>query len=218
MCLLTKQETLEIAQEDIMCLKAVEIVEGKDENTVNITPYVFTFLPDEVLNGERPFKAERTNFSSRFWKSEHGKVSDGFIHTYDMPKTVEDVCNVAHDIGFMTSLIGTLEGISKPKVEAAGCKDEPHILGITLWKCVIPKGTSYAKGIVDTIAFDVRAYASECIVFKEKIAEFRSKIDSRAEVEKALLEFTGIGNQPEEEKPEEKRRGFFTRLKEMIRK
>lgn len=218
MCLLTDQETPEIAQEDIVCLKAVETVEGEGEKVVNITPYRFAPLPDEVLNGKRPFKAKRTDFSSKFWRSEHGKVSSGFIHTYAVPENAYDVHSIARDMGYMISLIGTVEGISKSKRETAGCKDEPLILGITLWKCIIPKGTSYAKGKLDTSVSDVYAYASECIVFKEKITEFRSNIDSQAKAEKALLEFMGSGSQPDGEKPEEKRRGFITRLKEMIRK
>ena len=51
------------------------------------------------------------------------------------------------------------------------CDIMPWVIGIALYRCVIPKGTEYLEGVSDG-SVNSRCYASREIVFKEKVMEW----------------------------------------------
>jgi len=130
MCLITKQRHWKIAKKDILCYKALDcfIDYREDEYGVKIgdnftvryqTPFQCTWIPRDVLDGKRYFRAKGF---TRFTKRRHFSSDDpayeiagGAIHAWtNMPEA-------EHHRSYGT--------------------------GNTIFECAIPKGTRYAEGV-----------------------------------------------------------------------
>lgn len=189
MCLHTKQYKFQAADEDIVCWKVLEIVKGYDGEKI-ITPFAFCPVPEDVLNGEMLFKPEELetehllNRFKRFIEPEEDKedkkpyypieIEEGVIHTYGAKELRADDMydEMAYHVGFIgmgESYIGMYRG------NIIGCGPEPNVLGIALYKCVIPKGTEYIEGKYFGHGSDSNlvSYGSKAIRFVEKVAEWR---------------------------------------------
>lgn len=182
MCITTKQSNYAVAQEDIVCWKVLEILESKDGEKRAVTPFAYVTVPDKVLIGEKPFvpdKQQTANLDAEiaeWWNSDEYRDGEheaalGLIHTYG---------------GSMEDLKPTLdyhrEFVDEPWNAYTDDSVTSRIASVTLWECVIPKGTEYLEGDIPFHRcgygkYDVRSYASKAIVFKKKVVEFYGKGD-----------------------------------------
>ena len=166
MCLIPDTITYLKADHDMVCWKIIEhISDGTTETTV--TPYAFAEVTKDILNGEKPFcpdkdETSRLDNQMKDWDdfAKVRPVAEGLIHTY------MDAWETCGSLTQNTSFIGT--------------KDRGKLcVAISLWKCVIPKGTEYLCGKTNY------SYASKAIVFKEKALEIRNNLIMR-EIEELL--------------------------------
>ena len=152
------------AKKDIPCLKIVET-----HNGLYFTPYMHTEIPQETLEGKNEFLAEsnpmavpRRNSRRRYM------LRGGYVHTY----------------AFTSKTNETLSG------EVKYLCDSHSKSSISVYRCVIPKGTEFVKG--RTCQVKPRgyvSYASKAIRFVEKLAEFSAgclDCDFAGEIGKAL--------------------------------
>lgn len=183
MCLYTKQYKFQTADEDIVCWKVLEIIEGYDGEKV-ITPFAFRPVPECVLNGEvpfvpAPFEIDQLVRRLNTYESEYSiGIEEGVIHTYGAKdlKAIDMYDEMTYHVGF----IGGGEGyIGMQQSDIIGCDVDPEIVGIALYKCVIPKGTEYIEGTYTGHGYggrsctDLVSYGSKAIRFVEKVAEWR---------------------------------------------
>lgn len=183
MCLYTKQHKFRVADEDIVCWKVLEIVDGHDGEKV-ITPFAFWPVPEDALNGKElfepnEFEAEDLQSLLDSYPDESPtNVEEGVIHTYGAKdlRAIDMYDEMTYHVGF----IGSGEGyIDMHRGDIIGCDPDPDILGIALYKCVIPKGTEYIEGTYTGHGYNGRAwsdlvsYGSKAIRFVEKVAEWR---------------------------------------------
>lgn len=183
MCLYTKQRKFQVADRDIVCWKVLEIVEGHDGEKV-ITPFAFRPVSDEALNGEMLLRPDylQTEYLQRRLDSYPDEsptnIDEGVIHTYG----AEDLkaIDMYDEMTFHVNNIGGGEGyIGYCDAAIIGCDPDPAILGIVLYKCVIPKGTEYIAGTYTGHGYsgrscsDLVSYGSKAIRFVEKVAEWR---------------------------------------------
>ena len=185
MCLFIKQYKFLAADEDIVCWKVLEIVEGNDGEKV-VTPFAFRPVPECVLNGEElfvPAVHETDRLAGMLDRHSEDEdlvvtVEEGVIHTYGAKdlKAVDMYDEMTYHVGF----IGAEESyIGMYQSNIIGCDPEPNVLGIALYKCVIPKGTEYIAGTYTGHGYsgrsgsDLVSYGSKAIRFVEKVAEWR---------------------------------------------
>lgn len=183
MCLYTKQHKFQVADEDIVCWKVLEIVEGHEGEKV-ITPFAFCPVPDEALSGKElftPKEPELDNLQMRLGRypdESPTSIDEGVIHTYGAEdlKAIEMYDEMTYHVGN----IGGGEGyIGQCDASIIGCDPDPEIVGIALYKCVIPKGTEYIAGTYTGHGYsgrscsDLVSYGSKAIRFVEKVAEWR---------------------------------------------
>ena len=183
MCLYTKQCKFLAADEDIVCWKVLEIVRGNDGEKF-ITPFAFWPVTEDELSGKKLFtpdelEAEHLQIRLNHYSDESpASIEDGVIHTYGAKdiRAIEMYDEMTYHVGFIgsgESYIGTHQG------GIIGCDPDPEILGIALYKCVIPKGTEYIEGVYTGHGYSGRAcsdlvsYGSKAIRFVEKVAEWR---------------------------------------------
>lgn len=184
MCLYTKQHKFRVADEDIVCWKVLEIVEGHGGEKV-ITPFAFWPVPEDALNGKELFEPNEFEAEGLINRLEGEKKSDytidveeGVIHTYGA-KDLRAI-DMYDEMTFHVNNIGGGEGyIDMHRGDIIGCDPDPDVLGIALYKCVIPKGTEYIEGTYTGHGYSGRAcsdlvsYGSKAIRFVEKVAEWR---------------------------------------------
>lgn len=171
MCLYTKKD-ITAADEPVTCWKFVEVVEGITEERITVTPYTFVRIPDAVLEGIEPFKADKSN--GKPFKCDddgEGHIASGYIHTFG----VLDLYMFDHEAEFLAEDVGKHdEYVGRGIAESIGCRESPKVLAIQLWRCEIPAGTPYFEGEVE--ANNCKGYASDEIVFKEMILEISEDI------------------------------------------
>lgn len=183
MCLYTKQHKFQAADEDIVCWKVLEIVRGNDGEKV-ITPFAFWPVTEDELSGKvlfTPNVLEAEHLQSRlncYPDETPTSIEDGVIHTYGAKdiRAIEMYDEMTYHVGF----IGSGESyIGMHQSNIIGCDPDPEIVGIALYKCVIPKGTEYLEGTYTGHGYSGRAcsdlvsYGSKAIRFVEKVAEWR---------------------------------------------
>lgn len=185
MCLKTNYPKFKTAEKDIVCWKILDTVRTVKGN-VTLTPFRHEIVPQEILDGKRPLvpneeQAEKLHIKlndmarelegrevnmSNFW----AHVEGGVIHTYTDEVSLS---SMGYELRYHTYSIGNEEFTGAipneyPERPIDDCPRYHRILSVSLWKCVIPKGTEYLEGESDF----VKAYASASIVLKEKVAEF----------------------------------------------
>ena len=97
------------------------------------TPYIFSEVSSQVYKGELPMVGECSNIRKLFRRIFHSnEIGEGYIHIFRLQSWAQ---GEAH---FLTS----------------------QKESVSLFKCIIPKGTYYYQGKYGD-------YASECIIFKE---------------------------------------------------
>jgi len=137
MCLNTTKNCFRYAKKDIECYKVM--IDGPYHLK---TPYVKDIVPFEVINGAKPFVAKGRAFTLTDKDKNTKTIFNGYIHTY-------------------TTMDGALAECRSWNTERFEIP-EPLII----FKCIIPKGTRYAKGSYKTRD----AYASKQVVFKERMS------------------------------------------------
>ncbi len=178
MCLYTKQHKFRVAEEDIVCWKVLEIVDGNYGEKI-VTPFAFWPMTEAELSGRKPFtpnELEAEHLQSRLdsYPDESPTcIEDGVIHTYGAKdlKAIDMYDEMTYHVGY----IGGSEGyIGMHQSNIIGCDPDPEIVGIALYKCVIPKGTEYIEGTYSgRSCSDLVSYGSKAIRFVEKVAEWR---------------------------------------------
>ena len=184
MCLYIKHYELQTADKDIVCWKVLEIIEANDGEKI-VTPFVFCPLTEDELNGKKLFKPDKRDADSlatwlKMYEEEikphhYNSVEEGVIHTYGAKYfTVKDLYD---EMNYHINGIGSDEiYIDTQQSETIGCDMNPMILGIALYKCVIPKGTEYIAGTyIGHSGSHLISYGSKGIRFVEKAAEWRKR-------------------------------------------
>ena len=143
MCLFSKKKTMEVATEDIVCYKFLKQDRIFSEDVY--TPIANCLVDEKFLSGETPFYADKQHeHVVEFPYSKFGdifEIGDGFIHTFQKE---EDIKSYVYN-KFCSSIYFNTYWYA------------------VIYRCVIPKGTRYYVDI------DNEQYASDCIIFKEKI-------------------------------------------------
>ena len=169
MCLYTKKE-LTVADKSLTCWKLVESIEGITEERITITPYAFVRIPDTVLKGIEPFKADKSDGDAfRHDLNEEACVVEGYIHTFKKL----DADMLEYETEFLAESVGEQDDFIGAN-ESAGWQEHPRVLAIQLWRCEIPAGTLYVEG--ETGERACKGYASDEIVFKEMVLEIDEDI------------------------------------------
>ena len=196
MCLYIDRFKFKTAEKDIPCWKVLEIIEGPDGEEITVTPYALTRVDEHILNGETPFMPDmyqRRNLDeeiqiclNKYGEEDHSRslaVDKGVVHSYDAdPRVVQDMYN---ELRYHVGYIGGKDSyIKMPDAMRIGCSREPRVLGITLWKCVIPKGAEYVEGRYYGRNMSFTSYGSSALMFKEKMYEWRNDrmLDTWSEV------------------------------------
>lgn len=176
MCLTVKHELIFTADRDIVCWKFLEVIEGNDKEEIYVTPYRFKPVPREVLEGKEDF----TPFACEpFQKKPRNKAGyiepvaeTGYIHAHGLlsPEFLfgefDDMC---YWLGKKDTYIDWYEsGI-------IGCDRHPMVTGVSLWRCVIPKGTKYWLGETDSKR-PMFGYAAEEIRFEEEVFKIEAGV------------------------------------------
>ena len=176
MCMMTKQGEIGIADKEITCWKLVETLEDTKGNPVQVTPYMFRHIPEDVIEGKRPFWTGRPEQTYELCKGMYNHILDGYIHTFATPRSESEVAMFCKELDYAITPIGSVETfMTLSKAECIpNCDSLPRVLGIALYRCVIPAGTEYLEGIYDGLD-DMKCYASREIVFKEKVAEWDNR-------------------------------------------
>jgi hypothetical protein len=139
MCLEIKEGDLrKTAEEDIVCYKILATISSDSGEIVRFTP-----LREVLVNVTKDFEAEG---SEDYLEQALGKISIGFIHTFE-------------------DLVDTMMALTTFKVIMG--ENKVDYLGLEIWKCVIPKGTKFYKGVFLDIKSS-SSYASKKIKFIEK--------------------------------------------------
>lgn len=160
-----------VADKPVTCWKFVEIVEGITEERITITPYTFVRIPNTVLEGIEPFKADKS-VGKTFEYDDCGEacVTGGYIHTFG----VLDMDMLEYEAEYLAESVGKQDDYIGASAESIGCERSPKVLAIQLWRCEIPAGTKYVEGEVEVN--NRKGYASDEIVFKEMTLEINGDI------------------------------------------
>jgi hypothetical protein len=153
------------AKKDIPCLKIVEISNG-----LCFTPYMRAEISQETLEGKNEFLAESNPMVAPRRNSRRRYVlRGGYVHTYAFTSRTNKV--LSEEVEYL-------------------CDSHRKSYVISVYRCVIPKGTEFVKGKTrwdKTRGYG--SYASKSIRFTEKLAEFGAgclDCDFAREIDKAL--------------------------------
>ena len=176
MCMITTQGETSIADRDITCWKVVEILSDMDGERIYATPYMFRHVPQDVLDGKRPFWTGQPERTYELCEGMCNHILKGFIHTYAVPVTGDEIDAAVSELTYAIASVNSHETyLTAEKMRGLpNCDMLPWVIGVALYRCVIPKGTEYLEGVSDG-SVDSRCYASREIVFKEKVVEWNSR-------------------------------------------
>lgn len=139
MCLEIKKGDLrKTAEEDIICYKILATISSDSGEIVRFTP-----LREVLVDVTKDFEAEG---SEDYLEQSLGEISIGFIHTFE-------------------DLMDTMRALKTFRVIMD--MNETKYLKLEIWKCVIPEGTKFYKGIFPDLKLS-SSYASKKIKFIEK--------------------------------------------------
>lgn len=153
-------DTVKKAAKNIVCYKIVESIYNiNDEKEKRIvTPFIGMTIPSEIIDGKQPLLPD----SKRKRKNEFfNTISEGYIHVYGNLDEAEEDLNTyykdftRHETDTVHDAVVGLESFM-------------------LYKCVIPAGTLYWKGVTDWDEFST--YAAEKIVFKNLLYTVKDQI------------------------------------------
>lgn len=169
---MTKQGEPKIADKEITCWKIVETLEDRNGDPVLVTPYMFRHIPEDVIDGKRPFWTGQPEYTYELCEGVYNHILKGYIHTFATPRDESEVTLFCKDLDYAIAPVGGAETFMTPDkaMGVPNCDVLPKVLSIALYRCVIPAGTEYLKGNYDGSA--IKCYASREIVFKEKVAEW----------------------------------------------
>lgn len=170
MCLFTKKEWT-TADKPLKCWKFIEIVEGFEGERIPITPYAFTRVPEQVIQGNEPFKANKPKDLEIEYTRCDGEacLSNGYIHTFcEMNMGI-----LNGEMEYLSYSVGKNDDYICVSADTIGCQREPKVLAIQLWRCEIPAGTGYVRGEVECTTRG--GYASDEIMFKEMVLEISNE-------------------------------------------
>lgn len=180
MCLYTKQHEFKVAEEDIVCWKVLEIIKSHNGEAY-VTPFAFVPVGDDVMSGKKlfaPSAAHTAQLEEMMTGYKNSKssmcVEKGVIHVYSDEKF--GVLKMRDEMMYHINYVGGYENwIGRIDAAEIGCDIQPDILGISLWKCVIPKGTEYIKGNYYAHGqHTLVSYGAKAVRFTEKVAEWRA--------------------------------------------
>lgn len=176
MCMLTTQGETRVADRDITCWKVVEILSDRDGERIYATPYMFKHVPETVLEGESPLYTGQPDYTYELCPGVCNHILKGFIHTYAVPATGNEIDAAVSELTYAIASVNSHETyLTADKMRGLpNCDMLPWVIGVALYRCVIPKGTEYLEGVGDG-SVDSRCYASREIVFKEKVMEWNDK-------------------------------------------
>ena len=150
MCTYSKNDTLKVAEEDIICYKWMAFYYGDvvyNEKTDSFepiksffTPFLYKKVDEDILSGKKPFLAEGEI------EVRQRSYYNGYINVYG--------CGLIHTFKSLESFIKEY-GLSLS-----------HRDNVAIFKCKIPKGTKYVEG------FDgcgVPCFSSTKIEFVEQL-------------------------------------------------
>ena len=139
MCLEIKKGDLrKTAEEDIICYKILATTSSDSGEIVRFTP-----LRKVLVDVTKDFEAKG---SEDYLEQASGEISIGFIHTFE-------------------DLVDTIMALTTFK--ATMTMSEVDYLRLEIWKCVIPEGTKFYKGVFSAMK-SYSSYASKKIKFIEK--------------------------------------------------
>lgn len=116
MCLIAKNKNPLIAEDDIVCYKLLVQTTYRGEYR---TPYKIMYLDNKIIQGEKNLVAKGSEGIEPLCTPDRYKITGGFIH-----------CYTDHEV-------------------ATNCADIIDIkcfIYVTVFECIIPKGTAYYKG------------------------------------------------------------------------
>ncbi len=173
--MITTQGEIRVADKDITCWKLVEILSDRDGERIYATPYMFKYVSEPVLEGKYPFWTGQPDYNYELCPGMRNRIFRGFIHTYAIPAT-DEIDAVVTDLKYAITSVNSHESfMTVDKMRGLpNCDIMPRVIGIALYRCVIPKGTEYLEGMSDGLV-SYRCYASREIVFKEKVTEWNDK-------------------------------------------
>jgi hypothetical protein len=139
MCLEIKKGDLrKTAEEDIACYKILATISSDSGEIVRFTP-----LREVLVDITKDFEAKG---SEDYLEQALGEISVGFIHTFEnLEDTILALCTF----------------------KAIMTMNEVNYSGLEIWKCVIPEGTKFYKGVFSDIKSS-SSYASKKVKFIEK--------------------------------------------------
>lgn len=215
MCLIAEcknEQLLFTAEEDIVCVKAVEVIREEEFADVeaedlsedaerHVTPYRFMEITQDVLDGKadlvpQPLTKEPPLY--RMITSGTAEIEEGFLHTYAVSDRYRTFKALYDEIRFLD------EEISRPE---EFLKEMNRVMGVEIWLCVIPKGANYAEGKT----WDGHpGYASSALRFKERMVSITEvkDIDEITEI-CAELTYRLTGEKLTEEDMEEIRADYL---------
>lgn len=178
MCLTVKHDLIFTADRDIVCWKFLEVIEGKGKEEIYVTPYRFKPVPKEVLNGTEDFTPFACEPAQKWVHVKPGYIEPtaetGYIHAHGALSPdflFEEFDDLCYWIDKEDTYIGWYEsGI-------IGCDLHPRVTGVSLWRCIIPKGTKYWLGETDS-KHRMFGYAAEKIRFVEEVHKVTEEEES----------------------------------------
>ena len=192
MCLYTKQFKFKTAETDITCLKILETVAG-EKGDIIVTPFAFVPVPEEILSGKELFIPDDMQMSWLEARMKEAEISldveEGVIHSFGM-RCFESGAgrftfarDMLCEIEYHMNSVGYDERyIRESESRRLGCDVHPMIIGISLYRCVIPAGTEYIEGAYSGFGRDFDhnflSYGSKAIRFVEKLTECRREGDA----------------------------------------
>lgn len=139
MCLEIKKGDLrKTAEEDMICYKILAIISSDSGEIVRFTP-----LREVLVDVTKDFEAEG---SEDYLEQSLGEISIGFVHTFE-------------------NLMDTMRALKIFRVIMD--MNEVKYLKLEIWKCIIPEGTKFYKGVFPDLR-SPSSYASKKIKFIEK--------------------------------------------------
>lgn len=183
MCIYTNQPALKVAEHDITCWKAVEVIIGVNNERVTITPYAAMVLNNDTINGKsimKPYDWMAANMIEKSIDSElaecsassvQAEITKDLIHTFAVPETRQEFIAIAKEMCSLCDFLDRRDySLRSSSLKEIDCPVGPMVVEMRLCECVIPAGTKYIEGFYTTHWGGglTRSYASRALRFTGK--------------------------------------------------
>ena len=190
MCMYSKNIEPQVSDKDIPCLKLLEVVEDANNQKVYLTPYINMRITPDMLSGKTLIEpGHNLDTINNINCGNYVRIKEGFIHTFDYDISI---MSLKYPIEIFENFVmqGLDCSIGPDVVKQLGYPyyTFPHILNVTLCKCVIPAGTPYFKGSKHSNPYFEDQYASKAIRITKILHEF-TKDDYMEEDENKIYNF-----------------------------